>query len=33
MPVTATSSPPIMKSTWIEEWFRRGKSSSPAVKR
>jgi hypothetical protein len=32
-PVTATSSPPIMKSTWIEEWFRRPWSSSPAVKR
>jgi hypothetical protein len=32
-PVTATSSPPIMKSTWIEEWFRRDRSSSPAVKR
>jgi hypothetical protein len=32
-PVTATSSPPIMKSTWIDEWFRRGWSSSPAVKR
>jgi hypothetical protein len=33
MPVTDTSSPPIMKSTWIEEWFRRGWSSSPAVNR
>src|SRR5512133_3887939 len=32
-PVTATSSPPIMKSTWIEEWFRRGWSASPAVNR
>jgi hypothetical protein len=32
-PVTDTSSPPIMKSTWIDEWFSRPWSSSPAVKR
>src|SRR3954454_8072154 len=31
MPLTSTSSPPIMKSTWMPEAFTLSRSSAPAV--